>query len=414
MVVSAFPYSATAAGTYVFTVTDSQGCTANSNTITVTAKTTPTITTNKTDITCNNANDGTITVTAAGGFTSAYTYAIKLSSAATYTTQTTNVFTGLVAGTYNVKVIDSKGCESAVSNVIISNPAPIVVNATVTTPFSCSSSNTKQAALITVTPTGGTGTYTYSYDNGGTFGNNATRVVNDNGLTQTFNIVVKDANGCLSPVQVVTLAPLNKPTDLAFANAAVTCTATTTTVSVTATNGVGALSFLITGTNSGTAASNFGPITTAGSSVAADFPNLLPGNYTFRVTDANGCYYTELYTVAAVTPIVVAPNKTSDVLCQGGSTGSGTYTVSGNAGAYTFTVIAGAIPPASLIQSGNVLTLSNATVGTYTVRVRDTATGCEADGTIIINEPAGPLAITNAVATNFNCNILNIFILFYL
>jgi hypothetical protein len=29
--------------------------------------------------------------------------------------------------------------------------------------------------------------------------------------------------------------------------------------------------------NIATAASNFGPITTAGSSVAADFPNLLPG-----------------------------------------------------------------------------------------------------------------------------------------
>jgi hypothetical protein len=54
---------------------------------------------------------------------------------------------------------------------------------------------------------------------------------------------------------------------------------TTTTVSVTASNGVGALTFLITGTTSATAASNFGPITTAGSSVAADFPNLLPGNY---------------------------------------------------------------------------------------------------------------------------------------
>ncbi len=257
VVVECFPLLGYCCGTYVFTVTDSKGCPAASNTITVTAKTTPTITTNKTDITCNNANNGTITVTAAGGFTSAYTYAIKLSSVATYTIHKLLMYL-LVwsAGTYNVKVIDSKGCESAVSNVIISNPTPIVVNATVTTPFSCSSSNTKQAALITVTPTGGTGTYTYSYDNGGTFGNNATRVVNDNGLTQTFNIVVKDANGCLSPVQVVALAPLNKPTDLAFANAAVTCTATTTTVSVTATNGVGALSFLITGTNSGTAASN--------------------------------------------------------------------------------------------------------------------------------------------------------------
>jgi hypothetical protein len=79
----------------------------------------------------------------------------------------------------------------------------------------------------------------------------------------------------LSPVQTITLQPLNSPTDLTFSNAAVTCTATTTTVSVTASNGVGALTFLITGT-SATAASNFGP-TTAGSSVAADFPNLLPG-----------------------------------------------------------------------------------------------------------------------------------------
>jgi hypothetical protein len=36
-----------------------------------------------------------------------------------------------------------------------------------------------------------------------------------------------------------------------------------------------------------------------------------------------------------VTPIA-AGNKTSDVLCKGGSTGSGIYTVSGNAvGAYT-------------------------------------------------------------------------------
>jgi hypothetical protein len=93
---------------------------------------------------------------------------------------------------------------------------------------------------------------------------------------------------------------------------------------------------LITGTTSATAASNFGPITTAGSSTR-QFPNLLPGNYTFRVTDANGCFYSESYTVAPVTPIAIAGNKTSDVLCKGGSTGSGIYTVSGNAtvGAYT-------------------------------------------------------------------------------
>jgi hypothetical protein len=58
----------------------------------------------------------------------------------------------------------------------------------------------------------------------------------------------------------------------------------------------------------------FGPITTTGSAQPASFPNLLPGNYTFRVTDANGCFYSESYTVAPVTPIAIAGNKTSDVL----------------------------------------------------------------------------------------------------
>jgi hypothetical protein len=92
---------------------------------------------------------------------------------------------------------------------------------------------------------------------------------------------------------------------------------------------------LITGTTSATVCPNFGPIT-AGSSVAADFPNLLPGNYTFRVTDANGCFYSESYTVAPVTPIAIAGNKPA-MYCKGGSTGSGIYTVSGNAtvGAHT-------------------------------------------------------------------------------
>ncbi len=402
--VASFPYTATLPGTYVFTVTDSRGCPATSNTITVTPKTAPTHTTVKTDITCNGLNNGTITVTASGGFTTTYTYAIKLTSVATYTTQTTNQFTGLAAGTYDIKVIDSKGCESSPTQVTIINPTPIAANATATA-FTCNSTtNANQSATITVLPTGGTGTYTYSYNNGATYGSNSTLTVNDNGLTQTFQIIVQDANGCLSPVQTITLAPLNKPTDLTFLNAAVTCTATTTTVSVTAINGVGALTFLITGTTSATAASNFGPITTAGSSVAADFPNLLPGNYTFRVTDANGCFYSESYTVAPVTPIAIAGNKTSDVLCKGGSTGSGIYTVSGNAtlGAYTFTPTT--FGTATLTQAGNVITLSNAAAGSYTVRVTDTATGCFADGTIVIGEPANALTITSATPTNVSCN----------
>jgi hypothetical protein len=62
-------------GTYVFTVTDSRGCPATSNTITVTQNNTNAYY-GKTDI-CNGLNNGTITVTASGGFTTTYTYAIN-------------------------------------------------------------------------------------------------------------------------------------------------------------------------------------------------------------------------------------------------------------------------------------------------------------------------------------------------
>lgn len=398
--VASFPYTATQAGNYVFTVTDGRDCPATSNTIVVTPKTTPSHSTAKTDITCNGLSNGTITVTASGGFTSAYSYTIV---GPVSVTQTTNQFTNLPAGDYTVSITDSKGCPSPPTTVTIANPTPIATNATSTT-FSCSTTNAPQSATITVAPAGGTGAYSYSYDNGATFGSNATLTVNNNGSVQDIQIVVKDANGCLSPVQTITLQPLNSPTNLDFSNAVITCTDPTTTVSVTAINGVGALTFLITGTTSGTASTNFGPITTTGSAQPASFPNLLPGNYTFRVTDANGCYYTESYTIAAVTPIAIAVNKTSDVLCQGGATGSGTYTVSGNAtvGAYTFTP--STFGTGTLTKSGNVLTLSNVAVGTYTVRVTDDATGCFADGTIIINEPAAPLTIVSAVPTNFNCN----------
>jgi hypothetical protein len=55
-------------GNYVFTVTDSRGCPATSNTIVVT-KTTPALTFAKTDVTCIGLSDGTITVTPSGGFT---------------------------------------------------------------------------------------------------------------------------------------------------------------------------------------------------------------------------------------------------------------------------------------------------------------------------------------------------------
>ncbi|RKS94781.1 gliding motility-associated-like protein [Flavobacterium limicola] len=392
--VTSFPYTATQAGNYVFTVTDSRGCPATSNIITVTPKTTPSHSTVKTDITCNGLSNGTITVTASGGFTSVYTYV--LSGPIPTTTQTTNQFTNLPAGDYTVSITDSKGCTSLPTTVTIANPTPIAPNATATA-FTCSPTNAPQSATITVAPTGGSGTYTYSYNNGATFGSNATLTVNDNGLTQTINVVVKDANGCLSTMQAIVLAPLNRPVIDKITSTLIYCapsaTTSTATIAMTPGTGVAPLAYTIVS----------GPTTNISGASTGEFTGLAAGNYVFRATDANGCYDTESHTIAPGIPIVATGTKLTDVNCFNGTTGSIRYSVSGF-GTGTYSYIVNAEPPVTG-QTLGTFDLTNRPAGTYTVVFTDDITSCTATTIVTINQPTAALDITLVSNINANCNV---------
>ncbi|URM37843.1 T9SS type B sorting domain-containing protein [Flavobacterium anhuiense] len=391
---NSFVYTATNTGTYTFEITDSKGCITTTS-ATINARTNPTVTATKVDATCNGASTGSVELTGSGG-SGTYTYLFYNSTTTpvptTYTTQTS--YTGLAAGTYNYRVMDSGTCTSAIGSITINQPTTLTATASATA-FSCSTSNVKQSATITIAvPTTGTSPYQYSFDGGTTFTSTRTLTVTDNGTNQTISYVVSDAQGCKTPVQTITINRLNPPTDITFSSNAVTCTATTTTVTATATNGVGTLTYAITS-----------PAASVATNTTGVFSGLAAGTYNFRVTDANGCYFEKPYTINAVTPIAVIGNKTSDALCKGGATGSGTYTVSGNAavGAYTFTLTAGTLGSGTLTKSGNTLTLSNVAAGTYTVQVTDTATGCTNTASIVIGEPANAVTFT-AAASNVNCN----------
>ncbi|WP_433765035.1 T9SS type B sorting domain-containing protein [Flavobacterium ginsenosidimutans] len=391
---NSFVYTANNTGTYTFEITDAKGCVTTTS-ATINARTNPTVTATKVDATCNGTSTGSVELTAAGG-SGTYTYLFYNSTTTpvptTYTTQTS--YTGLAAGTYNYRVMDSGTCTSAVGSITINQPTTLTATASATA-FSCNTSNVKQSATVTIAvPTTGTSPYQYSFDGGTTFTSTRTLTVTDNGTNQTISYVVSDAQGCKTPVQTITINRLNPPTDITFSANAVTCTATTTTVTATATNGVGTLTYAITS-----------PTASIASNTTGVFSGLAAGTYNFRVTDANGCYFEKPYTINAVTPIAVVGNKTSDALCKGGATGSGTYTVSGNAtaGAYTFTLTAGTLGSGTLTKSGNTLTLSNVVAGTYTVRITDSATGCTATASIVIGEPANAVTFT-AVASNVNCN----------
>jgi large repetitive protein len=142
------------------------------------------------------------------------------------------------------------------------------------------------------------------------------------------------------------------------------------------------------------------PLASAVSNTTGVFTGLLPGTYIFKVTDVNGCYYTQSHYVLPVTLIAVSGNVSSDVLCKGGNTGATVFTVSGYSGTYTSSLTNGT---GTLVQSGNTVNLTNLIAGSYTVQVTDNATGCTASTSVTITEPTDALTFT-ANATNVNCN----------
>jgi hypothetical protein len=87
---------------------------------------------------------GTITITANGG-TSPYKYSVD-----SYSWYSNNVFSGVTAGLYNVKVEDSRGCRSINNNIELLEPDELI------------NTSTLSGDKILLTGTGGVGGYTFT------------------------------------------------------------------------------------------------------------------------------------------------------------------------------------------------------------------------------------------------------------
>ncbi|RKS15803.1 T9SS type B sorting domain-containing protein [Flavobacterium sp. 120] len=374
-----FTYTTAVASTYQFQIQDAQGCITTA-TATVNSLTPITATTTNSNPSCNGAFDGSVQIVPSGGV-GPYTYS---SDGITYVSS--SLFSGLGNGTHTFYIKDSKEC-FITKTVTLTQPTALVTSASATA-FSCSVTNTKQSATITIAvPTTGTAPYQYSF-NGGGYTNVNTLTINDNGTDQVISYSVKDAKGCVYS-NTITVLKLNPPTDLSFAAAPITCTAPTTTVTVTATNGVGILTYAITS-----------PAASVASNTTGVFAGLLPGTYIFKVTDANGCYFSESYVVNSVTPITVIGSKLSDVLCNAGNTGSVRYTVSGFSGTYSYSINGGSTITG---QTATTINLTNQFAGTYAILITDEVTGCTANASVTILEPT-ILTIPSTSATNVHCN----------
>ncbi|MBI4648503.1 MAG: T9SS type A sorting domain-containing protein [Bacteroidia bacterium] len=169
-------------GTYVVTVTDTNGCSAGATAL-VSDNGAPVITVvSVTNIDCYGNANGAIDISITGGMTP---YAIEWSNGAT-----TEDISGLTAAPYQINVIDAQGCAAAMC-IIVTQPEPLATTVSATL---ANCGNTDGTATLFVS--GGTSPYTYLWNTGDT----STSL---SGLSVgIYDATVTDANGCIDSIAV--------------------------------------------------------------------------------------------------------------------------------------------------------------------------------------------------------------------
>lgn len=338
-------------GLFIVIVTDAKGC-QHRDSANVFEPLPIVLTTTVTQISCFNANDGTITVNVTGG-TPGYTYVWNNGGSSA-------TVSNLAGNTYAVTVTDAQGCTAATSAQII-NPSKLNINAIVNTP-KCSGDSNGSIDLIV---SGGTPGYAYAWSNGSNLEDLSSIA------SGIYIVTVTDSRACsaVDSVDVSQPSPLYQTGIITD----VTCAGASDGVIINTAYG---------GTLPYTYEWNDG-------SVNKDRGSLQGGAYRVTVTDGNGCTATGVYNVFEPQPLVAQLQKT-DAICFGSATGSVAPIVTGGTYPYYYLWSNFAVDSA---QNG-------VTAGVYSVVVTDKH-NCRAVDTITINQPAE--IIIAGVVTDAKC-----------
>ncbi|MGZ6414351.1 MAG: hypothetical protein ACXVDW_09240, partial [Bacteroidia bacterium] len=262
-------YTGFGSGTYTVIVKDANGCTFSTTATVVNTPGPTALAITTVNSTCVGSN-GIVNIGAVTGGTATYVYSFNGSPF----TSTTS-YASLAAGTYPVIVKDANGCTFNTTATVAATPGPTAL-ATSTTNSTCGNTN----GVVTVgATTGGVAPYTYSFNGGGFSGTTSYPGV----AAGTYNVVVKDANGCTFTT-TATVANTPGPTALATTTTNTACGASTGSITVGVTTG---------GSAPYTYSVNGSPFT-----ATTNYTGLAANTYTVIVKDANGCTFTTTATVA--------------------------------------------------------------------------------------------------------------------
>lgn len=346
------------AGTYFVSVKDSNTCNIITNTIILEQPAPLTFSTNRTNTSAVNANDGSITVLVNSG-TAPFTYSLLNSNnVPLINAQSSNTFVNLGAGTYNVRVTDAKSCSSIQTQVTIVSPTTALsAVATVIQP-NC----LNPTGIITVTATAGTVPYQYSIDNGVTYGHSNTFTV----LPGSYVIKVRDAQSALYTFTTTIVAP--NPLHLtAIITSSVSCVSNGA-IMVNTIGGQAPYTYSINGS----------PYQTSN-----NFSNLNAGVYTITVRDSNECTATTTLMLEAPIPIAVSATVDNQNIA---------VTATGGTPPYQYSL------DLNTFQSSNTFRVFN--YGTYQVAARDVM-GCIALIHLTIDPPAPLIGGKKTITVDF-------------
>ncbi len=385
------------AGSYEITVTDTNNCQVSMEFIITQPEELIINVDNYTIISCFGNTDGSITVTASGGYLNYQYQLFKENTPGDFIPVTAFVVTdgsfetnNLISGNYRVHVIDNGGSGIEIqSNIIsITEPEELLVTTNTIINVLCAESN---SGAIDISVTGGTAPYTYNW--------NANTYTTED-LTDVsagiYNLIVTDANGCETSTQFF---EVTQPEALAVESVA-------SQISIFGADD-GAISLNVIG---GTAPYTFEWFADNGfASTDEDITNLAPGTYTLVVYDTNymlsgedlGCSYMEEFIIVEPQELAVTIIEDISISCFGSTNGELFADVSGGVAPYTyewFSIDGGQNPIGQTSAYAE-----NLPVGNYQVEVTDSNGTQVLSGVYNFQQPT-MLSIQVENITNVICN----------
>ncbi len=329
-----------------------------------------------TPVRCYGENSGVIALATTGG-NLPYRYSIDQGT----TFQTDSLFTSLVAGTYTMVTIDSKGCGFSME-AVVTQPELLEIAFASKSDILCYGEAT---GAITVSSAGGTLPYRYSLD-GQSWQDMADFT---NLLAGKYQVLLQDARGCQAMLEISLVQP-EQPLALSFQVTPVQCKETTTGAIKTAVSG-GTSPYVYQWESLADKNPESFP---DGQYSAADVSGLPDGDYVLTVTDAHGCQLRD--TIAVTEPEIALQASITiqrNVSCFGLSDG------------FVQIEALGGYPPYRYAWQGreflDTLAYDDLAEGHYQMLVKDTM-NCQVTIEVYISQP-DVLAVSAEVLQHVSC-----------